>query len=99
MTAKYDLKGSTVNREEKDVKSTSTQKDVNFNKHERHIYLEEPEIERFIKIVNKDSFFLNNLKIMDYSLFLIKLEKIDVDNKIEENLEELNEKSEPKLKE
>lgn len=72
--AKYDLKGSTVNREEKDESSKATQKDVNFNRNETYIKFDESEAERFMRIIEKDAKFLNSLGIMDYSLFLIKLE-------------------------
>jgi len=79
----FDLKGSTVNREEKNkVGPTTILKDVNFNNDEKQIYLQESEIENVNEIVSKDANFLNSLKIMDYSLFLIKLECEDFENSL-----------------
>ncbi len=74
--SKYDLKGSTLNRETKiDVDNIGqiVLKDNNFKEIEHFIFMDESEIERLRNNTKLDSCFLSNIKLMDYSLFLVKI--------------------------
>ena len=77
IVAKFDLKGSTTNREVKGVNMTVIDKDVmkdlNFNDIEFGIMLSNKNIESLRYIAAKDSQFLADLGLMDYSLFVLKL--------------------------
>ena len=84
--AKYDLKGSTLNRKsdfDMEKSDSSTMKDLNFNEYEHGIMISRDHIQKFRKITRNDSTFLCNLELMDYSVFLVKLtlskdEEIDI---------------------
>ena len=84
--AKYDLKGSTLNRKssfDMEKSDSSTMKDLNFNEFEHGIMISRDHIQAFRKITRNDSTFLCNLELMDYSVFLVKLtltkeEEIDI---------------------
>ena len=75
--AKFDLKGSTVNREIKGLDMTKidndVMKDINFTNIEFAIMVNNSNIEKIRGITTKDSTFLSNLGLMDYSLFVVKL--------------------------
>ena len=76
IVAKYDLKGSTANRKSAfnmEKTDSSTMKDLNFNEYEHGIMLSRENIKKFRKITKSDSFFLSQLDLMDYSVFLVKL--------------------------
>ena len=49
-------------------------KDVNFEIIEKRLFLEETEKDRLIEQVTSDSKFLSEMNIMDYSLFVVKIE-------------------------
>ena len=74
--AKFDLKGSSFKRksafdiEKIDIK---TMKDNNFDEVEHKIFLSNESKEKLRKICTKDSEFLRDMELMDYSLFLIKI--------------------------
>lgn len=73
----FDLKGSTIGRLV-NLDSTDFQqvvmKDVNFEIIEKRLFLEETEKDRLIEQVTSDSKFLSEMNIMDYSLFVVKIE-------------------------
>ena len=72
----YDLKGSTICREVKVDLSNLHKivlKDVNFLELEKNLMLNDNDKIRINEIVMKDANFLGNLDIMDYSLFVVKL--------------------------
>ena len=74
--SKYDLKGSSFKRksafdiEKIDIK---TMKDNNFDEIEHKIFLSKESSEKLRQICKKDSEFLRDMELMDYSLFLIKI--------------------------
>ena len=74
--AKFDLKGSSFKRksafdiEKIDIK---TMKDNNFEEVEHKIFLGKESREKLRQICKKDSEFLRDMELMDYSLFLIKI--------------------------
>ena len=76
---KYDIKGCTYGRKvkldnisESQIKNL-TLKDINFNEMEKTIKFKEEDIEPFISAIKKDAKFLMEMKVMDYSLFLVKI--------------------------
>lgn len=79
ITVKYDVKGCTYGRKVKidDVPSYKiknlTLKDINFIEMEKKIKLKEEYINPFVKSIRKDGKFLRQMKVMDYSLFLVKI--------------------------
>ena len=77
IVAKFDLKGSTINREIKELNMTKidngVMKDVNFNDIEFGIIVNNDNIKKINKIAQKDSMFLAKMELMDYSLFVVKL--------------------------
>ena len=77
IVAKFDLKGSTTNREVKGLNMTKiggdVMKDLNFNDIEFGIMVNNKNIEKIRNITTKDSKFLEKLGLMDYSLFVVKL--------------------------
>ena len=77
IVAKFDLKGSTTNRELKGIDMTKidndVMKDINFNDIEFAIMLSNRNIKLIRDITTKDSLFLAGLGLMDYSLFVVKL--------------------------
>ena len=78
----YDLKGCEQGREiyiadENDAK-VKVQKDLNYIKNKEHLYLTQKDSENIKLIVKKDTKYLEDLELMDYSLFVVKVElKID----------------------
>jgi len=88
---KYDLKGSTVDREASDKereKTLPTLKDNDFLADGLKICIGEEGKEALIETLAADSEFLANLNIMDYALLL---GIHDLDKAVEEALEELDE--------
>ena len=77
IVAKFDLKGSTINREIKKLDMSTidngVMKDVNFNDIEFGIMVNNDNIKKINKIAQKDSKFLAKMELMDYSLFVVKL--------------------------
>jgi len=74
--AKYDLKGSSVNRIsnfDMETSDVSTMKDLNFDKYEHGIMISREHIKIFRKLTKLDSYFLSTMDLMDYSLFLVKI--------------------------
>jgi hypothetical protein len=70
---KYDLKGSTVDREAKDKergKDLPTLKDNDFLRDGGKIYIGEEAKEKLMETLNADGEFLTKLHLMDYSLLL-----------------------------
>ena len=73
---KFDLKGSTYKRKSNfDMDNTNNivMKDLNFNEIEKNIMISKNSINKLRDLVNRDSLFLCKSKLMDYSLFLIKI--------------------------
>ena len=77
IVAKFDLKGSTINREIKGLDMSKidngVMKDVNFNDIEFGIMVNNKNNENINKSAYKDSKFLEKMGLMDYSLFVVKL--------------------------
>ena len=76
IVAKYDLKGSSANRIsafDMDKSQVSTMKDLNFNQFEHGIMISRADIKRLRKLTRLDSNFLSGMELMDYSLFIVKL--------------------------
>ena len=77
IVAKFDLKGSTTNREVKALDMSKidndVMKDLNFNDIEFGIMVNNKNIEKIRAITTNDSRFLEKLGLMDYSLFIVKL--------------------------
>ena len=74
--AKFDLKGSSFKRESKfDVEKIveKTMKDNNFDEIEHKIFLGKESSAKLRLICKKDSEFLRDMELMDYSLFLVKI--------------------------
>jgi 1-phosphatidylinositol-4-phosphate 5-kinase len=72
----YDLKGSSLNRTtelEIDKVNKIVMKDNNFEEIEKYILLEKGEINRLRAISKADAYFLTDMGIMDYSLYVVKL--------------------------
>ncbi|XP_019635978.1 PREDICTED: phosphatidylinositol 5-phosphate 4-kinase type-2 alpha-like isoform X1 [Branchiostoma belcheri] len=70
---KYDLKGSTVDRQASDkekAKELPTYKDNDFVKERETLKIGETQKERLLGILKRDSDFLVTLNLMDYSLLL-----------------------------
>lgn len=70
---KYDLKGSTVDREASDrekEKDLPTLKDNDFVKDAKKIYIGDDAKEKLLEMLNADVGFLTKLNLMDYSLLL-----------------------------
>lgn len=76
----YDLKGSTLDRYV-EIKNSEeyfkVRKDINFDKDIGGLDLKKEDKERFIANTENDSIFLEDQGIMDYSLFIFKLEYTD----------------------
>ena len=68
---KFDLKGSTYRRKENF--NMNVMKDLDFNEFEKSIMLSKTSKNRIREITKKDSEFLRDSGLMDYSLFLVKL--------------------------
>lgn len=74
--AKYDLKGSSVGREAKvDINNIDgvVLKDNNFIDIEHYLIMDKNETKRLRENCLSDGFFLNDMQLMDYSLFLVKI--------------------------
>lgn len=79
----YDLKGSTMNREVNMNKSKKfsiesyfeVKKDVNFNKEIENMCLTNKK--KFLDTIKNDAYFFEDLKIMDYSLFIFQIKYTD----------------------
>ena len=74
--AKFDLKGSSFKRKSAfDIEKIDekTMKDNNFDEIEHRIFLSKESSDKLRKICKKDSEFLRDMELMDYSLFLIKI--------------------------
>ena len=74
--AKFDLKGSSFKRKSNfDVEKIDekTMKDNNFDEIEHKIFLGKESSDKLRTICKKDSEFLRDMELMDYSLFLIKI--------------------------
>ena len=74
---KYDLKGSSKNREtlivNKNDYKDKVLKDINFVDIEKFLYIDKDHIQELKNIVKRDSEFLESLNVMDYSLLVIKI--------------------------
>lgn len=73
---KYDLKGSTIDRKENfeiDEVNNIVMKDINFDEIEKYLLLNDMDIQKIHSIVSADAYFLTDMNIMDYSLFVVKL--------------------------
>ena len=74
---KYDLKGSSKNREtlivNNDDYKDKVLKDINFVGIEKFLYIDKDHIQELRNIVKRDSEFLESLNVMDYSLLVIKI--------------------------
>lgn len=73
---KYDLKGSTLNRETNldiDNLGKIVMKDNNFIDIEHYVFMNKSEINRLRQNTMSDGYFLNDMELMDYSLFLVKI--------------------------
>jgi hypothetical protein len=73
---KYDLKGSSLNRKinfEIDNVHKIVMKDLNFDEIEKCLLLSKVDIERLRFACMTDAYFLNDMDIMDYSLFVVKI--------------------------
>jgi 1-phosphatidylinositol-4-phosphate 5-kinase len=74
LICKYDLKGSILNRKVKyENIDTKVMKDLNFNEIEEILLINKANSKKLIDIITKDSNFLSDLGIMDYSLLVIKI--------------------------
>ena len=74
LICKYDLKGSILNRKVKyENIDTKVMKDLNFNEIEEILLINKANSKKLIDIITKDSTFLSDLGIMDYSLLVIKI--------------------------
>ena len=77
IVAKFDLKGSTINRELKELDMSKidngVMKDVNFNDIEFGILVNNDNILKINFTAQNDSTFLASMDLMDYSLFVVKL--------------------------
>ena len=77
IVAKFDLKGSTINREIKGLDMSKidngVMKDLNFNDIEFGIMVNNDNNKKINKIAETDSKFLAKMDLMDYSLFVVKL--------------------------
>lgn len=74
--AKFDLKGSSFKRKSGfDIEKIDekTMKDNNFEEIEHKIFLSNESSDKLRNICKKDSEFLRDMELMDYSLFLIKI--------------------------
>ena len=72
----YDLKGSTLNRKshfDPQIVDKKVMKDLNFDEFEIALLFSEKNSNKIKDIVKRDSEFLSNLELMDYSLFVVKL--------------------------
>ena len=74
LICKYDLKGSRLNRKVKlENIDSKVLKDVNFNEIEEILLINKANSKKLIDIITKDTSFLSDLGIMDYSLLVVKI--------------------------
>ena len=74
---KYDLKGSSFKRREQfepEKVESKVMKDQNFDEIEKILMLSQKNIDKLRRITTKDSKFLESIELMDYSLFVVKLD-------------------------
>lgn len=74
---RYDLKGSSFKRKEQfepEKVESKVMKDQNFDEIEKILMLSQKNINKLRKITTKDSKFLESIELMDYSLFVVKLD-------------------------
>lgn len=86
---KYDLKGSTVQREASEKEKTKefpTFKDNDFVKDNVKIYIDKEARDDFLSILKRDVEFLASLKLMDYSL-LVGIHDKDREDRYNDKLE------------
>lgn len=98
---KYDLKGSTVDRQASDKeksKDLPTYKDNDFIKDEATIYLGKDAKEKYMLTITKDAEFLASLHLMDYSLIVgihdcdrADMESAEMNQRVKETEEDSNE--------
>ena len=98
---KYDLKGSTVDRQASDKeksKDLPTYKDNDFIKDEATIYLGKDAKEKYMLTITKDAEFLASLHLMDYSLIVgihdcdrADMESAEMNQRVKETDEDSNE--------
>ena len=77
ITTKYDLKGSTLNRDVNinlDIVNKQVLKDINFKDNEIALRLRKEDAKNLARILQDDVVFLANRGIMDYSLFVVNLD-------------------------
>jgi 1-phosphatidylinositol-4-phosphate 5-kinase len=89
----YDLKGSTVGRftTPKQRKEGVILKDVDIKNEERKLFLADDYCRKFVRILKRDTNFLAEHNVMDYSLLLgIHYETPDNIQKTKDNLNKLN---------
>ena len=71
---KYDLKGSTLNREVKVGEfASNVMKDTDFKKNEQVLLLSKENAQKLLKVATEDANFFCKAKIMDYSLLVVKI--------------------------
>ena len=74
---KFDLKGSSFNRKEQfdpERVENKVMKDLNFDEYEKVLMISERKLGHLRSITSKDSKFLAKMELMDYSLFVVKLD-------------------------
>lgn len=74
---KFDLKGSSFNRKEKfdpEKVENKVMKDLNFDEYEKVLMMSEKKLDVLRSITANDSKFLAKMELMDYSLFVVKLD-------------------------
>ncbi|KHJ49114.1 hypothetical protein D918_00232 [Trichuris suis] len=79
ISKKYDLKGSTVQRqasEKERAKEFPTYKDIDFLEEKCKLYLSKKSRQRLIEMLTSDTDFLASLNLMDYSL-LVGIHELD----------------------
>ena len=74
LICKYDLKGSTLNREANiGEHAANVMKDNNFRTIEQVLLLNKTYCEKLLEVANKDANFFCDAKVMDYSLLVAKI--------------------------
>lgn len=87
---KYDLKGSTVDRQASDkekAKDLPTFKDVDFKNDQMSIQIGKDQKEKLMATLNADVNFLSNLNLMDYSFLLGIHDRDRAEEELNESLE------------
>lgn len=73
---KYDLKGSSINRKtnfEPGKINSVVLKDLNFDEIEKSLLLSQIDTQKLRSICSADAYFLTDMGVMDYSLFVVKI--------------------------